>query len=94
MDFNKLLKKDFIILDGAMGTMLQNAALEIGGIPELLNLTDCYVFGLHPSNIVRMHGNLSEDKEAMLEQVRKRREQLANRLDERPVRYGEGAVLL
>ena len=61
---------------------------------ELLNLTDCYVFGLHPSNIVRMHGNLPEEKEAMLEQVRKRREQLANRLDERPVRYGEGAVLL
>jgi hypothetical protein len=40
-----------------------------------------------------MHGNLPEDKEAMLEMVRRRREQLANRLDERPVRYGEGAVL-
>ena len=60
---------------------------------ELLDLTDCYLFGLHPSNIVRMHGNLPEDKEAMLELIRKRREQLANRLDERPVRYGEGAVL-
>ena len=60
---------------------------------ELLELTDCYLFGLHPSNIVRMHGNLPEDKAAMLALVRKRREELANRLDERPVRYGEGAVL-
>ena len=60
---------------------------------ERLDLTDCYLFGLHPSNIVTMHGNLPEDKAAMLELVRKRREELANRLDERPVRYGEGAVL-
>ena len=60
---------------------------------ELLDLTDCYLFGLHPSNIVTMHGYLPEDKAAMLELVRKRREELANRLDERPVRYGEGAVL-
>ena len=60
---------------------------------ELLDRANCYLFGLHPSNIVRMHGNLPEDKEAMLELIRKRREQLANRLDERPVRYGEGAVL-
>ena len=60
---------------------------------ELLDLKDCYLFGLHPSNIVRMHGNLPEDKQAMLELVRKRRNELASRLDERPVRYGEGAVL-
>ena len=60
---------------------------------ELLDPTDCYFFGLHPSNIVRMHGNLPEDKAAMLALVRKRREELANRLDERPVRYGEGAVI-
>lgn len=36
---------------------------------------------------------LPEDKAAMLALVRKRREELANRLEERPVRYGEGAVL-
>ena len=60
---------------------------------ELLDLTDCYLFGLHPSNIVTMHGNIPEDKAAMLALIRKRREELANRLDERPVRYGEGAVL-
>lgn len=60
---------------------------------ELLELTDCYLFGLHPSNIVTMHGNLPEDKAVMLDLIRKRREKLANRLNERPVRYGEGAVL-
>lgn len=60
---------------------------------ELLDLTDCYLFGLHPSNIVTMHGNIPEDKAAMLELVRKRREELDSRLDERPVRYGEGAVI-
>ena len=60
---------------------------------ERLDLTDCYLFGLHPSNIVTMHGNLPEDKAAMLALIRKRREDLADRLDERPVRYGEGAVI-
>ena len=60
---------------------------------ELLDLTDCYLFGLHPSNIVTMHGNIPEDKAAMLALIRKRREELASRLDERPVRYGEGAVI-
>lgn len=60
---------------------------------KILELTDCYLFGLHPSNIVTMHGNLPEDKAVMLDLIRKRREELANRLDERPVRYGEGAVL-
>ena len=40
MKFKDLLKKDFILLDGAMGTMLQQAGLEVGGIPELLNIND------------------------------------------------------
>ena len=40
MNFKQLLEKDFILLDGAMGTMLQAAGLEAGGIPELLNLTN------------------------------------------------------
>lgn len=40
MKFNELLKKkEFIILDGGMGTQLQANGLEIGGIPELLNIT-------------------------------------------------------
>ncbi|MBQ2996411.1 MAG: homocysteine S-methyltransferase family protein [Oscillibacter sp.] len=34
------LKKDIIILDGAMGTVLQQRGLPAGGVGELLNLTD------------------------------------------------------
>ena len=34
------LKQDIIILDGAMGTVLQQRGLKPGGIGELLNLTD------------------------------------------------------
>lgn len=40
MDFKKLLEKDFIFLDGAMGTMLQASGLKLGGIPEELNITN------------------------------------------------------
>ena len=36
---NTLLEKDYIILDGAMGTELQKKGLKLGGIPELLNIT-------------------------------------------------------
>ena len=60
---------------------------------ELIDLKDCYLFGLHPSNIVRMHGSLPGDKAAMLELIRERRAHRGGRLDGRPARYGEGAVL-
>lgn len=39
MNFSDLLKNDYIILDGAMGTMLQKNGLHLGEIPEVLNLT-------------------------------------------------------
>lgn len=40
VDIKKILsEKDFLILDGAMGTMLQKSGLKTGDIPELLNLT-------------------------------------------------------
>lgn len=38
--FRNLLKKDFVLLDGGMGTMLQKAGMPMGAIPELLNITD------------------------------------------------------
>lgn len=38
MDFREILKQDIVFLDGAMGTMLQNAGLEAGAAPEMLNL--------------------------------------------------------
>ena len=41
MTFRELLKnEEFILLDGAMGTMLQAAGLKLGGIPEELNFTN------------------------------------------------------
>lgn len=40
MVFSELLKKDFVILDGAMGTMLQKSGMETGEIPELLGITN------------------------------------------------------
>lgn len=61
---------------------------------EKLELENCLYFGLHPSNVVRMQGWLPRDKEAMLEEVRKTRTRLAGRLNDRPVRYGEGAIAL
>lgn len=48
MDFKSLLNKDYIILDGAMGTMLQAQGLEVGGIPEVLNITE-------PEKLVNIH---------------------------------------
>ena len=60
---------------------------------SLLDLDGCYYFGLHPSNLVQMHGYLNQDKQDMLTVVRNRREQLAGKLHERPIRGGEGAIL-
>lgn len=39
MNFEQLLKNDFIYLDGAMGTMLQKSGLKLGHLPEILNIT-------------------------------------------------------
>ena len=38
MEFKKLLEKEFVCLDGAMGTMLQAKGLKMGEIPEVLNV--------------------------------------------------------
>ena len=40
MDFKSWIKTKLIFLDGAMGTQLQANGLELGGIPELLNLSN------------------------------------------------------
>ena len=34
-----LFDRDYIILDGAMGTMLQQKGMELGVVPETLNIT-------------------------------------------------------
>ena len=58
-----------------------------------LDLKDTIYFGSHPSNIVPMQGKLPKHKQAMLEAVREKREQLRRHLDEYPQRGGEGSIL-
>ncbi len=38
MEFKELLNKEFVVLDGAMGTMLQADGLKMGETPEALNI--------------------------------------------------------
>lgn len=52
MNFNKLLENDFILLDGAMGTVLQNQGLEAGDLPELLGIEKAQeIVGIHKQYI-------------------------------------------
>lgn len=48
MNIKELLKNDFVILDGAMGTMLQQKGMAVGTVPETLNI-------LKPEWIVDIH---------------------------------------
>ena len=38
--FYDLLKKDYVVLDGGMGTMLQASGMKVGETPEMLNITN------------------------------------------------------
>jgi|LSQX01.1.fsa_nt_gb 5-methyltetrahydrofolate--homocysteine methyltransferase len=38
MGFREHLKSEIVILDGGMGTMLQKSGLQVGGLPEALNM--------------------------------------------------------
>ena len=58
-----------------------------------LDLEKCYYFSSHPSNVMPMQGWLPKHKQDMLEAVREMRAYLADRLDEIPVRGGEGSIL-
>ncbi|MCR5835934.1 MAG: homocysteine S-methyltransferase family protein [Lachnospiraceae bacterium] len=52
MEIRELLKSDYIILDGAMGTMLQGKGMEMGTIPETLNITKPeWIVDIHSSYI-------------------------------------------
>ena len=59
-----------------------------------LRLRDTYYFGAHPSNIIPMRGNLPVHRDAMLEAIQEARIQLKDRLDQYPLRGGEGSILL
>ena len=58
-----------------------------------LELERCFYFGLHPSNVIQLQGWLPDDKEEMLEAVRKTRKDMKRILDKRPIRAGEGAII-
>lgn len=60
---------------------------------SLLNLENCLYFGLHSSNVVPMQGYLPEDKQALLNEIARKRKQLERRLQERPVRQQEGSII-
>ena len=60
---------------------------------SLLDLPGCLYFGLHPSNVVPMQGYLNRDKEVLLWEIEKKKLSLGNRLSEKPLRYGEGAII-
>lgn len=62
----------------------------------LLNSIDipCYYFGLHPSNIVPMHGMLPQDKDALLSAIRNAKTSFSPvQLTSIPQRAGEGAII-
>lgn len=47
-----IFSRDYILLDGAMGTMLQKKGMEIGTIPETLNITrPDWIVDIHRSYI-------------------------------------------
>ena len=48
MDLHKQIYSDFLMLDGGMGTMLMQAGMPSGSLPELMNLT-------HPEVITSIH---------------------------------------
>ena len=49
MDFRSLLQTgEYVLLDGAMGTMLQGKGMPMGAVPEMMNL-------LHPEWLVEIH---------------------------------------
>ena len=61
---------------------------------ENLRLQGSYFFGLHPSNIVKLHGYLDRDREKLLAALRQKQAALGDFLEKRPLRAEEGAVLL
>lgn len=58
-----------------------------------LELENTYYFGSHPSNVVPMQGELPKNKDDLLEAILLIRKQLRHKLDEYPIRGGEGSIL-
>ena len=62
---------------------------------EALELEDCVYYAWHPANITTVRGHLPEDKDAILREIRGRKNELTpSVLAKRPMRFGgEGAIL-
>ncbi|WP_202710044.1 homocysteine S-methyltransferase family protein [Sporosalibacterium faouarense] len=52
MDFKRILNEEFVVFDGAMGTMLQQAGIKAGELPEILNVTNPdLIYNIHKKYI-------------------------------------------
>lgn len=60
-----------------------------------LDTWDCLYFGIHPSNVTGLYGNLAQQKDEMLTQIHQLRNQMTQaQLNSVPQRRGEGAIVL
>ena len=58
VDFKKLLEQKYILLDGAMGTMLQKRGLKLGAIPELMNIENPHIIKEIHSEYINAGSNI------------------------------------
>ena len=56
--FRDLLKNEYVILDGAMGTMLQAAGMKMGETPEVLSITQPELLENMPIHSEPIHTSL------------------------------------
>lgn len=60
-----------------------------------LDVADGFNFGLHPSNVVALYGNLGTERRKMFAMIDQKRKSLSEaQLASQPVRRGEGAIIL
>lgn len=59
-----------------------------------LDIDQCFMFGLHPSNVIRLQGWLGRDREKLLEFIAEHRNNLSpEQLSSIPRRKGEGGIV-
>ena len=85
--YNEMQSGSFV--ESTFGEYLDEEELLI----SLLDMENCYYFGLHPSNVLPMQGLLPRDKAEMLKAIQQMRGTMKKSLHKRPVRVGEGAIV-
>lgn len=87
--YDQIQRGEFI--ENTVGQYLEEEETSL----QALDARNCLYFGLHPSNIVGLYGNLAYQKEKMLLQLQQKRRKLTQRqLRSVPERGSEGAILL